>query len=313
MAFAKPRTRLWWRGWGNLAADLAVTDEEAGWRESRAMLQAAAAAPKREQPDLRSLASPATDVWDLPLVVAGDLADANLNGGAGGSTSLEGPSIADAYSWIHDPQQAARYVAASDPDDPSTKAEVLLLQGYAALDRGDAAGAVAPLGAFYKAWAADPNLQFNYLNGPCFTGLAYGLAGRLTEAEAVFEGAFKRVGAQSLCYAFHGDVLVHAGDVAGAERVWAEGLTAGPDLPPIPLHRGLFELGRGDVKAAEADVSAAAAKAPHWADPWKAWGDVLAREGRWREALAKYDEALKYAPAWAALKQARGEAARHRS
>ena len=40
---------------------------------------------------------------------------------------------------------------------------------------------------------------------------------------------------------------------------------------------------------------------------------MLAREGRWREALAKYDEALKSAPAWAALHQARDAAARHRS
>ena len=80
---------------------------------------------------------------------------------------------------------------------------------------------------------------------------------------------------------------------------------------PIPLHRGLFELARGDLAAAEGDVSFAAAKAPHWADPWKAWGDVLAREGRWKEALAKYDEALKDAPAWTELHQARDAAIRH--
>ena len=64
------------------------------------------------------------------------------------------------------------------------------------------------------------------------------------------------------------------------------------------------------MKAAEADLSTASAKAPHYADPLKAWGDVLAKQGRWKDALAKYDEALKYAPAWAALHQARDGAAR---
>jgi hypothetical protein len=308
MTFAKPRAPMWWRAWGNLVGSLAASQsEEAGWREGHAMLQAAAAAPKSEQPDLPVIANPAQLTWDLPLMAASTLNDATRNGGAGAETTLDGPQIADEYARMHDPGHAARFMAASDPTDPVTKAEVLLLQGYAALDRGDAAGAVAPLQAFYQAWLTDPNLQYTYNDGPCFTGLGYGLAGRLQEAEA----AFRRVGAWSLCDALHGDVLAHAGDVAGAERVWAEAIRAAPDLAPIPLHRGLFELGRGDLAAAEADVSFAAAKAPHWADPWKAWGDVLAREGRWKEALAKYDEALKYAPAWAELHQARDAAIRH--
>ena len=38
-------------------------------------------------------------------------------------------------------------------------------------------------------------------------------------------------------------------------------------------------------------------------------GDLLMKQGRGKEALAKYDEALKYAPNWAALRQARDEAA----
>jgi len=51
-------------------------------------------------------------------------------------------------------------------------------------------------------------------------------------------------------------------------------------------------------------------KGPHWADPLKAWGDVLAKQGKIKDVLTKYDEALKYAPNWAALKEARDVAAK---
>jgi predicted negative regulator of RcsB-dependent stress response len=50
-------------------------------------------------------------------------------------------------------------------------------------------------------------------------------------------------------------------------------------------------------------------RGPHWADPLKAWGDVLVTQGNTREAVAMYDEALKFTPNWKQLKEAR-EAAR---
>ena len=48
----------------------------------------------------------------------------------------------------------------------------------------------------------------------------------------------------------------------------------------------------------------------HWADPLKAWGDVLLKQEQGNEALNKYNEALKYAPNWAELKAATGGAQR---
>ncbi len=307
MSLVKPRSLEWWTNYSNLVGSVGEgAGEEAGWRESQAFLRAVQAAPKDQRPDTRLLENAAQETWDLPLFLASNLADAQTHNGAGNTTAIEGPQVADTYALLHDPVQSTRYLTASDPDDAVTKAEALILQGYAALDRGDAAAAVPPLEVFYKAWLADPNLQFTYNDNVCFLGLAYGLVGRMTEAEPVF----KKGGAWSRCYAFHGDALAHAGDVAGAERVWAEGLKVAPDLPQVYLHRGVFELNRGDLKAAEADLSTASAKAPHYADPLKAWGDLLAREGQWKAALAKYDEALKYAPAWVELHQARDAAAR---
>jgi hypothetical protein len=40
---------------------------------------------------------------------------------------------------------------------------------------------------------------------------------------------------------------------------------------------------------------------------------VLLKHGKTRDALAKYDEALKYAPNWKQLKDAREAAAKQRS
>jgi predicted negative regulator of RcsB-dependent stress response len=37
----------------------------------------------------------------------------------------------------------------------------------------------------------------------------------------------------------------------------------------------------------------------------KGWGDALARQGQSKAALAKYDEALQFAPAWKELRAAR--------
>lgn len=307
MSLAKPLSREWWVNWSNMLGTVGQAGgEEAGWRESEAFLRAMQAAPKDKRPENRLLENAAQETWDLPLLLASNLADAETHNGAGSTTTIEGPQVAETYAEMHDPANATRYLTASDPDDSVTKAEALLLEGYAALDRGDAAAAVSPLETFYKAWLADPNLQFTYQDNPCFLGLAYGLVGRMADAEPVF----KKPGAWSRCSAFQGDALAHAGDIAGAERVWAEGLKIAPDLPQVYLHRGVFELDHGDLKAAEADLSTAVAKAPHYADPLKAWGDVLAKQGRWKDALAKYNEALKYAPAWTALHQAQDAAAR---
>jgi tetratricopeptide (TPR) repeat protein len=308
-AAAKHRLALslrprFWNAWNNLVADLALISEEASWKEGRAMMRAVAAAPPGDRPDASYESNWAVASQDWPLALASLLADAAHNNGAGASGTIDGPVIADDYAYLHDPADAEQYLIASDPDDPTTKAEALLLPGYAALERGDAASAIAPLEAFWKAWLADTNLRYSDNEQPCRLALAYGLTNRMADADAVF----KRAGRWAYCYAVHGDVLEHAGDLAGAERIWAEGLRIGPDLSPVYLHRGISETKRGALKAALADLAAANARSPHWADPLKAWGDALMRAGNRNAALAKYDEALQYAPAWAALHRARDAA-----
>jgi len=299
---------FWWKTWADMLPELPFTDgEEGAWRDARRFLSEANAAPRNERPPPYDFGAAAQLVWDMPLELKANLADAERTGGAGVSSFSAGPVLADIYALMHDPEQEARAISRSDPNDYLTKAEAPLLEGYTALDKGDAAGAIAPLEAFAKIWRTDPNLKNYYVDTLCFLGLAYGLNGASAKAEAVF----KEAGPWSLCYAFRADVLAHAGDVAGAQRTWSEGLRLAPDLPMIYLHRGRFELEHGDLNSAAADLSTASAKAPHFADPLKAWGDLLAREGQWKLALAKYDEALTYAPAWTQLHQARDAAARH--
>jgi hypothetical protein len=300
----KPRA---WNAWGNLVADLAPLNEEAAWREGHAMMRAVAATPPKDRPSVIYLINWAGMSQDWALALSANLADAARNNGAGTEGAIDGPAIADDYAYLHAPAKAEQYLAASDPDDSYTRTEASLLAGTWALERGDAAAAVLPLESFWKTWLASPTLQFaTYWEQPCRLGLAYGLVGRMADAEAVF----KRAGRWAYCYAVHGDVLEHAGDLAGAERVWAEGIKAGPDLSPVYLHRGISETKRGALKAALADLAAANARSPHWADPLKSWGDALMRAGNRKAALAKYDAALQYAPAWAALHQAR-DAATH--
>jgi tetratricopeptide (TPR) repeat protein len=58
---------------------------------------------------------------------------------------------------------------------------------------------------------------------------------------------------------------------------------------------------KGDLAGAIQKYTEANRLGPHWADPLKAWGDVLDRQGHPRDALKKYRQALKRAPHWAQL------------
>ncbi len=107
-----------------------------------------------------------------------------------------------------------------------------------------------------------------------------------------------------------GDPASAAANGATADRWFAEAVRQAPDLPMAYYEWGEALLARGDLAGAARELSVAHEKGPHFADPLKDWGDVLAKQGHWSDALAKYDEALKYAPNWAALKQARRVAAK---
>jgi predicted negative regulator of RcsB-dependent stress response len=75
-------------------------------------------------------------------------------------------------------------------------------------------------------------------------------------------------------------------------------------MRPVAAPRGCACHGAGDRTGA-AKYAAASRLGPNWADPLKAWGDMLVKQGKPRDALEKYDQALKQAPHWASLAVAR--------
>ncbi len=115
-----------------------------------------------------------------------------------------------------------------------------------------------------------------------------------------------------LCVHTRAMIAAAAGDAAGADRWFNEAVRQAPDLPAAYFEWGQALAARGDLTEAVRELALAHDKGPHFADPLKAWGDVLVEQGQRRAALAKYDEALRDAPNWAALKQAREAAAQKR-
>jgi tetratricopeptide (TPR) repeat protein len=96
--------------------------------------------------------------------------------------------------------------------------------------------------------------------------------------------------------------------VAGV-RSWAQSMSG--RAVAEALDRAIAK--HGDFAGAEAKLKDANQRGPHWADPLKAWGDILAKQGHAKKALAKYDEALEYAPNWKQLKEARKQLAKQKT
>jgi tetratricopeptide (TPR) repeat protein len=113
-----------------------------------------------------------------------------------------------------------------------------------------------------------------------------------------------------LCVRVRGRIAAQKRDWAAADLWFAEAIRQAPSLPFAYAERGETRLARGDVGSAIADFAVAHLRSPHFADPLKGWGDALARQGRRRDALAKYDEALRYAPAWLELLEAKDASGR---
>ena len=288
----------YWTTYANAISDTrSLPDEEAAWRLGETMRHAAGGRPGAA-PEL------AYGTWDLLTgnllaARAALIADADQHQGVGSVTGTAAPAIAGFDIQLHDLDDAKLQLATFDLQDPYVAAAAHYIRAGLAEAAGDPKAALAE----YQAWAqanADPAISQGDQSYHCALAAAQlqaNLPG-LAEASAKAGGNFVD------CARVHADILDQQGNWAAAQRAYAAALALAPDLPEADLSWGLALARHNDLAGAVQHLAAAHRHGPHWADPLKAWGDVLARMGRPGQARAKYTEALQYAPAWQELRQA---------
>jgi len=269
---------------------MVLGDEEGAWRAAEDMRGIAGGRPGRA-PEF-SYQNWDYLTWNLPAWLAEVAADVEASS-AGLSAS---------QARMHDGSAAdlALKTTKDDPHDPTIAAMNHFVRGRLASEAGDTLQAQSEMEAFGAAYA-DPAVATNYPGYHCWIAPAEEAARHPEKADAVLRTAGTFVD----CYRFRADILDGRGDWPGAQKAYADAVALAPDLPAAYYSWGLALARHGDLSAAQIKLQAANQRGPHWADPLKAWGDLLVKQGHAKDALAKYDEALKYAPNWKQLREAR--------
>ncbi len=294
----------YWTAYTNAALDARnMGDEEGAWRLGEAMRHAAGGRPGAA-PEM------AYTTWDyltynLQAERAATIADAELHAGVGSGIQSATPIIAGLDVDLHDTADASLRLAFFDMKDPYAAAIAHWVRGRLAEEAGDTATALTEMEA-YDAANANPAVSGGDTSYHCFLAPAEEAAGRPDRADA----AIKAGGHFQDCARFHADALDHRGQWASAQKAYADAVAMAPDLPAAYYSWGMALFRHGAPEAAAEKLREAHKRAPHWADPLKALGDVLAGQGHWRRALDQYDAALAYAPNWAALQKALAAAAK---
>jgi tetratricopeptide (TPR) repeat protein len=297
-----------WIARANIMNDLMIVqDEEGAWKAGEDMRAAAGGRPGKA-PEIY-FQNWDYLAWNLPTWLEAERADAEANAGMGTGQSSAGPSLADIYARLHDPEAAelALKTTKEAPGDLTIAAMTHFVQGRLAAEAGDARAAATEMEAFGIAYA-NPAESTNNPGYNCWIAPAEEAAGRPDKADEVL-----RTGGSFVdCYRFRADILAGRGDWGGAQKAYAQAVALAPDLPAAYYSWGVALATHGDLADAEAKLAAANIRGPRWADPLKVWGDLLATQGKRKDALAKYDEALRYAPNWKQLKEARNAIAKQK-
>jgi tetratricopeptide (TPR) repeat protein len=298
--------QFWWAYAGEESALSYLGEEEEAWRVSQSVRRAAGSHLSR----LVARGEPAlflSDMFlthDLQAATRELIADAAANGGIGSiAGAANSPDLAVAEAELHD--RAAAELTSQALGALTAHLPPWMIHGTRALVDGEF-GDTTDADAEWGSWSETGWHGF-MLSLICAHAWIEEAAGHSDKANAILAlpGAAHLVD----CQRFRGDILDHRGDWGGAQQAYAQSVALAPDLPAGYYSWGVALARHNDLAGALAKLQAANQRGPHWADPLKAWGDVLAKEGHWSDALEKYDEALKYAPNWAALKEARAAAA----
>jgi tetratricopeptide (TPR) repeat protein len=253
--------------------------------------------------------------FDLPLTIREARLDYDASGGYGTTGFPAGSIIAGYYALQHDPAAVDLFLeinpdaagSAASFTGASSLIEAAAARGIVAFDLGHYSEAAQDWDDWDRRLASASVTDLPYRNRypreRCWQPIVYEMAGRRADADAAIAATKNLTNAD--CYRFRADVYDHRGDWAQAEQTYAAGIARAPSLPHVYFSWGKALLGHQQYPAAIEKLTAAHERGPHWADPLKAWGDVLVKQGNIRVAVAKYDEALKYAPNWRELKEVR--------
>lgn len=252
---------------------------------------------------------------DVPLMIQESLMDYDVTSGLGSTGFPAGAVIAQYYGLQHDPA-AAELILETNPDAAGEQKSILGVS--APIEEAAARGVIEFEAGHYpeaaRHWAdwdrlisnasqKDLPYRIEYRRQRCWLPIAYEMAGRREDADAALLATQPLN--QADCYRFRADVYDHRGAWDQAQSTYAQGVARVPSLPHVYLGWGKALLGHQQYQAAIEKLAAAHQRGPHWADPLKFWGDALVGLGKKSEALAKYDEALRYAPKWDQLISAR--------
>ncbi len=266
-----PRT---WRTYANLMnTQMMLGDEEAAWRTGNAMLKVAGGRPPGREGSLQNWDYL---TWNLLQWRDAMIEDAARTGGVGSFSGTAGPTIADVQMRMHEPQAAELSLDTTkeDPNDPTIGGMTLFVRGRLAADAGEVATASAHMEAFAAAYA-NPDVSSNNPGYNCWVAPVREMAGHPEQADALLNSA----GTYVDCYRFRADILDHRGHWPEAQAAYAKAVALAPDLPAAYYSWGLALARHGDPKGAMEKLQKANLRGPHWADPLKAWGDVLRRAG----------------------------------
>lgn len=306
--------RTAWQAYANLMLVLASSGrEEDGVRVEKDMATRAGGRPGAAAETYYTIYD--SVVWDLPALIASAEADMAAHEGVGsrsGTDSIASLGLASTKAYAHDVQGAAILLKTT----PLNKTVLTDVATYAATaawiaeENGDLNEASRQWDAFSLAYV-DPAVFANAPQSVCFSATTYEKTGQHAKADAALEAPLKESGYSTFvdCYRFRGDVLDLRGDWKGAKGWYEKAIKLVPSSPAGYYSYGLALARHADPAGAVAQFTLANQKGPHWADPLRAWGDVLRMQGKTTLALEKYDAALKYAPKWEHLIEARRSAA----
>ena len=249
--------------------------------------------------------------WNLGPWLTSAEADAEANAGLGTQLATAGTVIADIEARLHDPAAAnlALQTTKDDPRDPAIAAMAHFVRGRLASEADDSERAVAEMEAFGAAYA-DPVVSANFPGYNCWIAPAEEAAGHPDKADAVLKTGrhVRRLLPVPRRHSRRSRRLGRAHKRRTPRRSRSPQTFQRRTTPGASRSRST-----AISRAPQAKLKDANQRGPHWADPLKAWGDVLVKQGKTKEALAKYDEALKYAPNWKQLKEAREAVAKQKS